>query len=150
VVGGAVTEHQSRTAELDPGGGMVINAITSFGQDTAGELYICSRGDAFTTAEGEVYKIVAVGDPQPLFLCQPCRDPFADADADGDVDADDFGVFQRCVTGQGKGVLDGCRCFNRPEPGFLAGDNDVDTDDLNAFLDCVSGPSIPLNPACDN
>lgn len=52
LVGGAVTEFQSRTAELAPGGGLIIDTLTSFGEDYFGEMYICDQEG------GEVFKIV--------------------------------------------------------------------------------------------
>ncbi len=51
-VGGQMTEFTDRTTELAPGGGLKINNISGFGEDAAGELYICDIGD------GEIYKIV--------------------------------------------------------------------------------------------
>ncbi|MCI0676324.1 MAG: PQQ-dependent sugar dehydrogenase [Phycisphaerales bacterium] len=42
----------NRTAELAPGGGLSIVSITSFGEDAAGEIYICDQNGA------EVFKIV--------------------------------------------------------------------------------------------
>ena len=56
--GSAVSNLTDRTAQLAPGGGLAINAITSFGEDAAGELYVCDRG-------GEVFKIV----PGPIIDC---------------------------------------------------------------------------------
>jgi glucose/arabinose dehydrogenase len=47
-----VTQFTERTAELAPGGGLSIATISSFGEDGAGELYICDR------AGGEIFKIV--------------------------------------------------------------------------------------------
>ncbi|MBI5431606.1 MAG: PQQ-dependent sugar dehydrogenase [Planctomycetes bacterium] len=49
--GGTVSEFTDRTAELAPGGGLSIASISSFGEDGAGELYICDLG-------GEVFKVV--------------------------------------------------------------------------------------------
>lgn len=49
VPAGSVT---NRTAELAPGGGLSISSISSFGEDAAGELYICDMSG------GEVFKIV--------------------------------------------------------------------------------------------
>ncbi len=49
--GSIVQNLTDRTAQLAPGGGLAINSITSFGEDAAGELYICDRG-------GEVFKII--------------------------------------------------------------------------------------------
>lgn len=51
--GDNVTELIDRTAELDPGEGLTINDISSFGEDAAGELYIVDLG-------GEVFKVVPV------------------------------------------------------------------------------------------
>ena len=53
MVGGALTDHKDYTAELAPGGGAVINQITSFGEDARGEIYIADRG-------GQIYKIVPI------------------------------------------------------------------------------------------
>jgi len=52
-VSGSVTEYQNRTAELAPGSGLSIGSISSFGEDAAGEMYICDLSG------GEVFKIVA-------------------------------------------------------------------------------------------
>ena len=73
--------------------------------------------------------------------CQPCADPFADADQDGDVDPNDFGVFQRCyaiVAGLGP-----CTCFDEDA------DTDVDAADLDAFRLCATRAGVPANPCCD-
>jgi glucose/arabinose dehydrogenase len=51
VVGGAAQNQADRTADLAPGGGLSIDALTSFGEDARGELYIADRG-------GEIFKIV--------------------------------------------------------------------------------------------
>lgn len=51
VVGGAAQDAADRTADLAPGSGLSIDAITSFGEDARGEMYIVDRG-------GEVYRIV--------------------------------------------------------------------------------------------
>lgn len=47
----AVTAGPNRTADLAPGGGFAITDITSFGEDSRGELYICDNN-------GEVFKIL--------------------------------------------------------------------------------------------
>ena len=49
--GTTMTEFTTRTAELAPGGGLTINNPVSFGEDAAGEMYICDQG-------GEIFKIV--------------------------------------------------------------------------------------------
>ena len=53
MVGGIVTDERNDTAELAPGGGAIINQITSFGEDARGEIYVADRG-------GEIYKIVPI------------------------------------------------------------------------------------------
>ncbi len=49
--GSIVSNLTDRTAQLAPGGGLAINSISSFGEDAAGELYICDLG-------GEVFKVI--------------------------------------------------------------------------------------------
>jgi glucose/arabinose dehydrogenase len=61
VQGGAVTNAQDRTAELDPPGPLSIDLITSFGLDAEGEIYVIDRG-------GEVFKLVPDGAAAP---CSP-------------------------------------------------------------------------------
>lgn len=73
-----------------------------------------------------------------------CHSPFADIDDDDDVDQNDFAVLQRCVTGSGGVLADGCFCFDRDD------DSDIDVTDVNAFIACGSGPSVPADPACGN
>ena len=51
VVGGVAQNHMDRTSDVDPGGGLSINSVTSFGEDARGEIYIADQG-------GEVFKIV--------------------------------------------------------------------------------------------
>ncbi len=59
---GTVLDFTNRTVELQPGGGMAINTISSFGEDANGEIYICDFGPSFGGAgDGEIYKIVPAG-----------------------------------------------------------------------------------------
>ncbi len=84
---------------------------------------------------------LTLGQPLP-----PCPTPLADADGDGDVDLDDFGAFQRCLTGSG--ILGGtsepvaCGCFDHD------GDGDLDTLDLTLFRGCMSGADVDADPDC--
>jgi glucose/arabinose dehydrogenase len=105
VVAGSATEFTDRTAELAPGGGLVINSISGFGEDALGEIYIVDRGSG---SNGEIYKIVPVtgvgdldcdgevGVTDFLILLGswgPCDVPSAcpaDLDGDGDVGVTDF------------------------------------------------------------
>jgi hypothetical protein len=64
----------------------------------------------------------------------------ADFDRDGDVDQEDFGFLQRCLSGEGVGLSEGCA------PADLDPDGDVDQNDLNDFRDCMAGPKNP--PGC--
>ncbi|HEV8376748.1 MAG TPA: PQQ-dependent sugar dehydrogenase [Candidatus Polarisedimenticolia bacterium] len=48
---GEAIEKKDRTRELAPGGGLRIDAITSFGEDAHGEVYVIDQ-------DGEIFKIV--------------------------------------------------------------------------------------------
>jgi len=50
--GSAITNLTNRTTDLDPPGTLAIGSIASFGEDAAGELYICDLNG------GEVFKVV--------------------------------------------------------------------------------------------
>lgn len=92
-----------RTAELAPGGGLAITAITSFGEDAYGEMYICDQ------TGGEVYKIV------PSTLQGP------DCNGNGRNDACDLldGTAQDCNS---NGVPDTCDCLaDYDGDGFVSG-----------------------------
>jgi len=53
--GSSVQALTDRTAELATGGGPPISMITSFGEDAAGELYICdAQGDVFRIGGGTI------------------------------------------------------------------------------------------------
>jgi len=54
---GTVTDLRERTLELVPGGGLTIRAVSSFGRDAQGELYICDH------VGGEIFKIVPTAPP---------------------------------------------------------------------------------------
>jgi len=53
-----------RTAELAPGGGLVLEDIVSFAEDAAGEMYVIDLSLNVSNA-GEVYKIVQSAPPAP-------------------------------------------------------------------------------------
>jgi hypothetical protein len=76
--------------------------------------------------------------------CDFCPVIFGDADFDGDVDMEDFGLFQRCLTGPGPVALTAeCACFDRTK------DEDVDSDDFIFFDNCFSAPAVPADPNCN-
>ena len=58
-VNDSVTNFQDRTTELQPGGGLTLGSISSFGEDASGELYICDLYD------GNIFKIMPDTDPSP-------------------------------------------------------------------------------------
>lgn len=49
-----ITYFEDISLEIDPPGSLLINSITSHGEDAAGEIYICDQG-------GEVYKLIPNG-----------------------------------------------------------------------------------------
>jgi glucose/arabinose dehydrogenase len=65
VAGGAATQQQDRTSELDPPGALTINNISSFGSDADGEIYVIDL-------DGDVYQIVPDG---PAGACSPTPVP---------------------------------------------------------------------------
>jgi hypothetical protein len=73
MVGGALTDQQDYTAELAPGGGAILNQITSFGEDARGEIYVADRG-------GQIYKIVPI--LPNLQVSGPGAAPFSPATPD--------------------------------------------------------------------
>ncbi|MFO0838490.1 MAG: PQQ-dependent sugar dehydrogenase [Phycisphaerae bacterium] len=106
--GTTVSQFVNRTAELAPGGGLSITAITSFGEDAYGELYICDQGS-------EVYKIVPVA-------------AITDCNANGVQDACDIASGVSADVNQ-NGVPDDCECL-----GDLNGDHQVNEADLGVML----------------
>lgn len=72
-----------------------------------------------------------------------CPDVYGDADGDGDVDAEDFGEWQRCFTGDAAGRSPECACLDADQNGR------IDEDDLAAFEACATGPGIAQpDPGC--
>jgi hypothetical protein len=90
---GQVTELVDRTAELAPGGTMSIDNISSFGEDAAGELFVCDIGD------GEVYQVVARS--------------IVDCNLNGLSDSCDI-AGGASLDVNGDGVPDECQCASAP------------------------------------
>lgn len=91
---GAPVTVTERTAQLVPPAG-AINWIASFGEDGAGEVYICDM------LGGEIFKIVPTGAIEPAAP--------HDFDNDGDVDLADLAAFDACLTGPSAAYAD-CLC----------------------------------------
>ncbi|HSW46233.1 MAG TPA: retropepsin-like aspartic protease [Phycisphaerae bacterium] len=74
-------------------------------------------------------------------LVPPVTD--CDFDDDGDVDMEDFGVFQRCLSGPDT-VQNEPACAGAK----LDADSDVDAGDMAIFSGCLSGPNVPAAGGC--
>ncbi|MBL8963238.1 MAG: PQQ-dependent sugar dehydrogenase [Phycisphaeraceae bacterium] len=119
-----IQEFTNRRVELTPPGGLTINAITSFGEDYFGEIYICDQGT--TASNGEIFKIIPVspgmdtdGNGIPN-TCEPGGCP-ADFDGSGFIDLDDYVAFVLAFE-------DGDESTDVDGSGF------VDLDDFVAFV----------------
>lgn len=136
--------------EFTAAGGLTAQWLVSFTRP-GGSLFESTFDQAgeFTLTRSEAGNRPLVGQFKRCAAAAPpcCSDPFADADGDGDADGDDFGRFQACYTGEGGGVPEGCRCFDRDNAG--EGDGDIDTLDFTAFQQCAGRAAVPPNPACD-
>lgn len=100
-VGGAVTAFQERTAQLDPPGVLSVDQIASFGQDAAGELYICDY-------TGEIFQLVRAGSPP------------SDCNGNGAHDACDI-LTGLSADGNANGIPDECEAVV-----FVRGDTNAD------------------------
>jgi len=135
--GVSITEFTDRTTELDPAGAQTIDAITSFGEDNRGELYICDRG-------GEVFKIVpaVTQDCNGNLIddtCDIAEGTAQDCNRNGKPDSCDIAA-GTSDDNNGNGIPDECEC-----PGDVDQDGDVDLADLTQLLAHYgeSGPNIP-------
>ena len=79
---GKVTSRTSQLRVSQDGGG-TQSAITSFGEDLQGEIYICNQNS------GRIFKIIPLDLPED---CGPPPSPF-DLNGDGCVDGGDVGIF---------------------------------------------------------
>lgn len=153
--GVSVTNFENRTAELDPAT-FSITSISSFGEDAAGEIYICDL------LGGEVFKIIPVSAPEPTGACclsfgcivltdsvcglnngvyqgddipcvptpcpQPCK-TLGDMNVDGTVDGKDIGGYLRAKFNLSPigGEDPDCADYGT---GTIDGDNALFVDDL--------------------
>jgi len=86
----------------------------------------------------------AYNSPQTIAVTVTIETVGPDLDGDCDVDQEDFGWFQRCLTGAGVTQDD-------PECWFadFDHDNDVDGDDFGRFQRCHTGANICADPDCE-
>jgi hypothetical protein len=85
----------------------------------------------------------ATNSPQTINLSLAVKPHPGDMDMDRDVDLEDFGRFQRCLTGSGIAQTD-IACGRA----LLDEDTDVDLADTEIFISCLSGPGIAPTPGC--
>jgi glucose/arabinose dehydrogenase len=116
--GANLTDFRNRTAELAPGGGLSITSITSFGEDAAGELYVCDQG-------GEVFKIVPVGPGK------------GDLNNDGAVNFGDINPFVLALSDPAEYQTQ----YGYPpeQAGDLNCDGAADFGDINPFVTLLAG-----------
>jgi hypothetical protein len=81
----------------------------------------------------------AVNSPQAIAVDLHVWQP-ADFDGDGDVDQEDFGAFQRCLSGSGVGVTADCAAADLDTSGA------VDQADFSLFWACMAGAG--QSPGC--
>jgi glucose/arabinose dehydrogenase len=109
---------QARTSQLSG----IMGQVVSFGEDLAGELYICTSG-------GNIYKIVPATCPASTAL--------GDVDRDCDMDLADFADFMACI-----GTTGGtCGCFD------IDSDGDIDLSDYALLAGDQTGPGT-ASPSC--
>ncbi len=84
----------------------------------------------------------ALNSPRALTVTVTVRTVKPDMNGDGDVDQEDFGVFQRCLSGN----------LPQPEPSCatakMDGDGDVDEQDFLIFFECMSGADTAAVRTC--
>jgi len=113
--GSNLTSFTDRTAELNPGNGVLIDSIASFGEDGNGELYIVDLG-------GEIFKLCP-----PAGCTLLCKGNF---DCDADVDGSDASLFKNDF---GRSTISN-PCTNQlPCQGDFNCDQDADGSDASVF-----------------
>ena len=110
--GVSMSDFEDRTAELDPPL-YSINSVVSFGEDAAGELYICDLG-------GEVFKIIPSG---PVL---------GDMNGDGAIDFDDIDPFVLGLTDPDS--FEDAYGYLPTVPGDLDCNDAFDLDDIDPFV----------------
>ena len=135
--GVTLTSFTDRTAELDPGSGLSIDSITSFGEDGSGEIFIVDL-------DGDIFKLCPSAGCSDL-----CKGDF---DCDADVDGSDAALFKKDF---GRSQFD-LPCTNDlPCQGDFNCDQDVDGSDAAIFKSDFGRsqfnnpcPACPPSPWC--
>lgn len=125
---GSVTNFTDQTANLDPPGSLNIRRVSSFGEDTNGELYIVDRAD------GEIFRIISTASP--------------DTDGDGLTDAEEttLGTNPNNPDTDGDGLNDGAE-VNTHNTDPL--DSDSDNDGVSDGAEVNTHGTNPNNPDSD-
>lgn len=113
---------------------------------TSGAVVVHGMGGVLATGKTwwkcQLGSIAGWFDEAVLVVANP-RIP--DFDGDNDVDQEDFGEFQKCLTGPTIPQMD-TACAHA----LLDGDDDVDSADFAIFQACFSGAGDSFDPECAN
>jgi hypothetical protein len=126
--------------------------VTVYYQSTSKEYVEFLRDENTTNTVGqEMYNLWNNSNKCPpemmatLTLAVTGPDVGPDLDRDTDVDADDYGLFNACMTGPAVGPP-----TPECEPADFDNDDDVDQSDFNVYQRCFSGPDVPAAATCDD
>jgi glucose/arabinose dehydrogenase len=127
---GQVVDVVNRTAQLDPPGTAVIQNVLSFGEDAAGNMYICDQ------TGGEVFRIRAGGS--------------GDCNNNGIIDSCEIAAGLTPDTNN-DGIPDVCQGTQCNDIDFNNDGASFDPQDIDAFLSVFSeGPCVPGTQVCDD
>ncbi|MCH8804544.1 MAG: PQQ-dependent sugar dehydrogenase [Planctomycetes bacterium] len=116
-----LTEFTDRTIQFRPIKGGTINSISSFGEDDAGELYICDLG-------GEIFKIIRISE-------------IGDMNCDGAVNGADIDPFFLALGNPVAYAAQFPNCC--PLLGDMNRDGALNGADIDPFFDCLGNGNCP-------